>query len=677
MTRALAVLCAVVALLFAPVARADGTASFAEPGPIALDGSGTARVTLRNTGAAPLHVTSLYARTTERDPRIPGRLTATFDGGGTKLELPPGGSAPITIRWDRQGARLNQLFAHVVVESSDLEQPQRALGVVGRAASPLGVLVHHVGTWLILLPLLAALAIAPLRLTRKVDPKIARWIALAVTGLSGALVVWAARNFDTLATRADGNDGLQLVERARLFGSVEWYLGIDGASLPLLVIVVLVGIVGAVASFRIEREHEPYFAAYLAYFACIVGAVLAIDAMLFVAFLAGSVVAALPLCARHGGEHAPRAAVRSFLFGAIAVASLALLTMALHRNADATFLVDGTRARTFALPELARGEWLDRTHAGLLLFGKPFVKGAFVAVFVAAAILLAIAPLHGALAELVAEAPIGAAIAVAAAGQALGTLVLVRFGVQLLPEGVRWASPALAGLGAASVVWGALAALGESDLRRVIARASAAHAGIILLGIAAATPQGLAGAIAHTASRGLVVAMALVAASVLHERVRVTALDRLGGLLTEMPHFGALATLALLAAVGVPGAVSFPTAWLAIGGALPGHRVAAAIAALGSALLVLAMAVTVRRAMFGDLDERWRRSAELEPFGGKFPDLSGREASMLLALAAVAIGLGLSPRPLLALSRGAVADLDARVNLDRVAAVDVARQPRA
>jgi NADH-quinone oxidoreductase subunit M len=666
MIRAFLCVAALLLALLPRSVRADGTASFAESGPVVLDDSGLARVTLRNTGSAPLHVTSLYARTTERDPRIPGTLIATFEGGGTKIDLTPGSSAPITLRWDRQGARMNQLFAHVVVESSDLDQPQRAIGVVGRAASPVGFLVHHVGTWLVLLPLLAALAIAPLRFTRRVDEKIARFIALGAVGLCGALVVWAARNFDALAGRVDGNEGLQFVERARLFGSVEWYLGIDGASLTLLLTVVAMGIVGVVASFSIERRHEAYFASYLLYFACVVGAVLAVDAMLLVLFIAGSVIAALLLCGRFG---APRSALRAFFFGAAAVVALVLVTLALHRGGDATLLVDGTRARSFALPELARGEWLDRTHNGLLFFGKPFVKGAFVAVFVAGAILLSAAPLHGAVAELMAEAPTGAAIVVLAAGQTLGTLVLLRFGVSVLPEGVRWASPAIAGIGAASVVWGALAAFGETDLRRVIARASVAHGGIILLGIAAATPEGMAGAIAHTTSRALIVAMALVGAGVLHDRVRVTGIDRFGGLSGAMPRFGVFASIGLLAAVAVPGSVSFVSAVLAIGGALPGHRVAAAIAALGLALLCIAQAIVHRRLLFGELDERWQRSAELEPFGGRFPDLDRRELALLLALAIVVIGLGLSPRPLLQLSRAAVTDLDARVNIDRVALV--------
>lgn len=670
MTRVLtALFLTLIALLTPAGARADGTASFAEAGPVLLDASGVVRVTLRNTGAAPLHVTSLYARTNERDPRIPGTLTATFDAGGTKLDLSPGASAPITLRWNRNGARMNQLFGHVVVESSDAEQPQRAIGVIGRAPSALGFLTHHLGTWLIVLPLLAALAIAPLRYTRRVDEKIARWIALGAVGFEGALAVWAARNFDALANRSDGNEGLQLIERARLFGSVEWYLGVDGASMPLLLTVVAIGVVGVVASFRIERRHEAYFASYLAYFACVVGAVLAIDAMLLTAFVGGSVLAAALLCGRFGGAGAPRAAVSAFLFGAIATVALVIVTLALYRAEGPTFLVDGARARSFALPELARAEWLDRTHAGLLFFGKPFVKGAFVAVFVAGAILLSVAPLHGALAELLAEAPIGAAIVVAAAGQTLGTLVLLRFGVLVLPEGARWASPAMAGLGAASVAWGALAALGESDLRRVVAHAAVAHGGIILLGIAGSTPQGMAGAIAHTTSRALAIAMALVVVAVLHDRVRVSALDRFGGLSTEMPRFGVLAMIAFVSLVAVPGAVSFQSAVLAIGGALPGHRVATTIAALGLALLCVSQAVVLRRVLFGDVDARWRRSSELEPFGGRFPDLDGRELGLLVVLAVAIVGLGLSPRPLLQLSRGAVSDLEARVNTDRVARI--------
>lgn len=650
-------------LLFSFRARADGTASFVEAGPALLDASGAGRVTLKNSGTAPLHVITIYARSSERDPRIPGTLNATFEGGTTKADLAPGEARAIVLKWDRQGARMSQLFGHVVVESSDAAASQRAMGVVAQPPSALGLLTHHVGTWLVLLPLLGALALIPFRLSRRFDDKIARFIALFAVALMGALAVWAMRSFDPLATRADGNDGLQLVERMRFVGGVEWFLGFDGVSLPLVLTTIALGAVGVLASFPVERDHERFFGSYLVALSAAVGALLAQDAMLLVLFLAVLSLAVSALLARFS----MRAAVHAFIVHAVAIAILVAVILALRRASDATFLVDGARDKTFALPELARGDWLDRTHGGLTLFGKPFVQSAFVAVFVASAIVLAAAPLHGALGAVFTEAPAGASILFVTAGSTIGTTLLLRLGVNILPEGVRWGAPGLAALGAASIVWAALAVLGESDLRRAAAHVGVAHAGVILFGIAAGTPQGVSGAIAHAASRAAVVSMLLLVAGALHDRVGVADIARFGGLGREMPRFGVLATIAFLASIALPGTLPFASAFLSIGGGLPAHRGSTALAALGLALLGLALLFVHRRVLLGELDEKWRKTAELEPFGGTFPDLDEREVGVLLSLAVVVIGLGLAPRLLVDLSRGTIGDLDARVNVEHIA----------
>jgi NADH-quinone oxidoreductase subunit M len=660
--RALFVALALFVFAFAPrTAQAAGTASFVEPGPIALDASGAGKLTLRNTGNEPLHVITLYARSNERDPRIPGTLTASFEGGSTKADLAPGEAKTIALKWDRQGARMVQLFGHVVVESSDVAAPQRAFGVVAQPPASLGFLSHHVGTWLIVLPLLGALALLPLRMTRRIDDRVARLVALAAVGLQAAFAVWALRNFDTLATRADGNDGLQLVERARLFGSVEWYLGFDGLTLPLVLGVIGLGTVGVLA--RVGRDYEQYFSAYLLSLSALVGALLAVDAMLLLIFLALFAVSIAALIGRSG----LRAAIHSLMMHAVAIVVLGIVVFALRRSNDPGFLGDGMRTQSFALPDLARGEWLERMHGGLTLFGKPFVLAAFSAIFVAAAIFLAAAPLHGALGSVLGEAPVGGAILFVTGGSAIGVTILLRFGVSIVPEGVRWGAPLLAALGAGSIVWAALSALGEVDLRRAAGHVGVAHGGVILLGIAAGTPQGVAGAITHAMSRAVVVAMLLLVADALHDRVGVVDRTRFGGLARAMPRFGVLATIAFVASLALPGTMPFVSALLAVGGSLPAHRVATALGALGLALLAVAQLATHRRLLFGELDNKWKNTPELEPFGGKFQDLDRRETGLLIALAVVVIGLGIAPRAFVDLSRGAVADLDARVNPERIA----------
>lgn len=654
----LRILAVLLVVLFAPLARADGTASFVEEGPVLLDGAGQGQLTLRNSGNAPLHVVTIYARTNERDPRIPGTLSAAFDGGNTKADLAPGEARAIRLKWDSRGARMSQLFGHVVVETTDPAAPQRAMGVIGRAPGALGLFSNHVATWLILLPLLGALAIVPV--ARKVEERLARYVALGAVALQAAFGLWAVRNFDALASRADGNDGLQMIERARLFAGVEWYLAFDGVSLPLVLALIAIAVVGLFAGFRVERGHERFLIGYLCAVSMATGALLAMDAMLLVSFMVLFAIAALVASGRSRG------AMHNFIMHGFGIAILMLVVLALRRHGEPTFLVDGTRGSTFAIPDLARGEWLERTQAGLTLFGKPFVKAAFVAVFLAGGFFLSVAPLHGGLAGSFEERPLGAATLAGGASAAIGAIVLFRLGVTVVPEGLRWAAPALAALGAASIVWGALTAMGETDLRRAAAHVSVAHAGVIVFGLAGGTPQAVAGALGHTVARMLVVALLLLVAGVLHERVGTTSAGRFGGLLKEMPRYGALATIAFAASLAMPGTLGFASALLAVSGGLPAHRAATVAAAVGLLLLAVAQLIMHRRVLLGDVNERWRSAPELEPFGGKFPDLDRREVAVMLALALVIVALGISPRWLVELSRGAIGDLDARVNVERI-----------
>lgn len=667
--RALAVLGLLLCSLLLPsraLAAFGGTTSFVEQGPVHLDASGKGRFTVRNTGAEPLHVNTLYARTNERDPRIPGTLKATFEGGGTKVDLAPNESRAVLLEWDRRGAKLGQLVGHVVVESSDPAAPQRAMGVTASGPTSFGWLRDHVATWLVLLPLLGALVILPLRASRKVDEKNARWIALVTVGLTSALVLFAVRAFDGSVTRLDGNEGLQLVERARLFAGMEWYLAVDGVSLPLLCAFAVTAVAAVLASFRIRQHHEAFFAGMLVVIACTHGALLSMDAMLLATFFAGAFAAVCTLAFRFGR---PGLAVRTAVFGAVSVGLLLTAVLALRRQADPAFLVDGVRAQTFSIPELARIDWLDRA-GNALFFGKPFVKGVFVAVFVAAAIPLAVAPFHGMLGGLFLELPAGASIVASSATSLLGAHLLTRFGLTVVPNGLRWAAPGLSLLGAVTVIFAALVTLGAKDLRRAIAGISAAHGGVVLLGLAACTPQGLSGAVAMASTRAVTIAALLVIAGALDDRVRTGSIQRFGGLRVDAPRLAALSTFAFLGAALVPGTASFAASFVTLGGSFPLHRGATALAALGLVLLAAGAALLHRRVFLGALDESWRRSPELEPFGGRFPDADRREAVLLGGLAIVIVALGLMPRLLFSISSGTIDDLDARVNPERIAVVE-------
>jgi NADH-quinone oxidoreductase subunit M len=653
--RALAILAVAVLALVSPIAAwaqaLAGASSFVEAGPIRLDASGAGRFSVKNTGSATLHVNTIYARTHERDPRLPGTLSVRFEGGATKADLAPGEARVVTLAWDRRGARLGQLVGHVVVESSDPGAPQRAIGVIGGGS---GGLRDHLASALVALPLLGVLLILPLGASRRLDPKNARWIALTVTGVMAALVVFLARAFDPAVSRLDGNDGLQFVERARLLGEVEWHLGVDGIALPALVAWVTVAFFGVLASFRLERRHAPFFASQLTLVACVTGALLAQDAALFAAFFAAALLPTAFLVSRFGGERGRSVALRLVGGLALSAAALCVLAVALHRASDATFLVDGARGRSFAFAELARTDFIARGQGGATVLGQPLVKGVLALLLIAAATPLAWLGVHGAWTEVFSEVEAGAAALVAAGFGSVGGLVLLRFGVMASPGSIRWAAPGLAAFGAATVAWSALAALGARDLRRLVALVAVGHGGVVLLAVSAGTPQGLAGAAVSSPARAVVLAALLLVAGVLRQRVRSTPLEQLTGVAEDMPRLALLAAFGFASAAALPGTASFGAVWLAIAGAFPSHRLAAGLAAAGMLLLGVAVAKLYAGLFLGTTDDRLRRSPDLEPFGGHLPDVRRRETIVLVGLAAFVLLTGLLPRLLTGLTQGTV-----------------------
>lgn len=650
-SRLFALLAAVVALLFAGPAFAASLV-LSPSGPLELDEAGKGTFVVRNQGSANVHVTAVYARTTERDPRIPGTLTASFDGA-QKVDLAPGASRTVTVKWDRHGARAAQLFGHVVVESTDPAAPQIALGVVAQPPSALPIVSRHLLSLAVLVPALGALLLALLSATRRADARIVRGVALIAAGVPCAIAVRALREFEPLFARDGGNDGYQLVERAHLFGPVELWLGIDGVSLPFLLLSTVVAFVVVVAAHRVERRYEAHLAFLLLLASATTGAFVAVDGMLFLIALAVAGVAAAGAVATGSGDLRHVAAVKLAIAFGVAVALVAVVMVALRKVSGPTFLLDGTRTASFAFPELARTDFVERS-ATAHLAGLPLVEGALVLSFVGFATLLALPPFHGWLVDVVVEAPGAVSAFVVAVVTKLGAYGLLRLDALGLAPGMRWAAPALAAIAVVAIVHGAFSAYFERDVARVAARLSVAHAGLVLLGAAALTPSGASGAIVASFAHGLASAALLVVVGSVVARLGTREMERIGGLFAEAPRAASIALVAFAALAFAPLSVGFVGALLGVLGAFPVHVVAAAVAALGLAVTGASVARAAGKMLFGAFDPSWRKSGRLEPFGGRLPDLDGRELAALAVLALLIVLYGVAPSSLVAMTAAAV-----------------------
>jgi NADH-quinone oxidoreductase subunit M len=612
-----------------------------------------------NAGKEPLVVSRLAVRGDAADVRAPPKVIARLSKEGVlPATIPPGASRRATVQWyPERGVRQRQLFAHVVVTSSDEATGEVAMGVRAEVPGPLGPLQGRLLSLLIGAPLAGAVAIFLARLLGARDDRTARAIALGALAAQAAVAIEVYRSFVPDVSRLDGNDGLQLVEHAVWIRalSVEIFFGVDGIAAGALLVVALVALAGMLAERGSVRGAPGYHAAYLTLSSAVAGALTSMDALLFVLFTSVSVVCAALVVGGWGGPDRRKAATRLALLGGASVALLLVAVLAVARSADPTFLVDGTRTNvTFSLPELSRVAFGAK---GATLFGAALPKVAFLFVLVASVALLGAFPLHGWLAPAFVEARTATGALVGAALPAIGTVALLRIGCAVLPEGMRWASGVVVALGAVTAAYGALAALGQSDLRRLAACAATSQAGFALLGVGSLTPQGISGAIVLASTRGLACALFLLVAGALDERVRTHDVARVEGVATQMPGW---AMAVAIAALGQAGLVGLGGSWgpvLALFGALPNYAPLAVVAAIALVVLAAAHLLPLSRLVFGKLDPAWERSPHLEPFGGKFPDLTSREWLAVAPLALLVVLLGVWPAPLLSASTGTVRDL--------------------
>jgi NADH-quinone oxidoreductase subunit M len=621
------------------------------PGPIELvperDGFG-AELLIVNDGKEPLVLSRIAVRGDASDPRAPPKLSARIVDASLPVAVPPGGSRKAAVFWGPdKTVRQKQLRAHVVITTSDERAGEVAMGVraerSGGGRYLLGLLLG--------IPFVGALASVMLGGARAA--RLATTIAL---GAQTLVALWICSRFVPEVTRADGNDGLQFVSHVVCSRALalEIHLGVDGIGATTILATSAVGLFAIAAEPVLPRATQGYYGALLVLEAAAVGALVAMNGIVLVVFVAMT-IAAFPLVVGRGnrGRAAAWRATASCAFGLILVI-VALVFIA--RSADPTFLADGTKtAITFDLPDLSRVAFGER----VVLVGA---KACFVFVAIASFIFLAAFPSHRWLSDVVIEAPPAAGIIVAAAMPAIGLVIFLRIGGGLLPEGMRWASGVIVALGTVSTMYGAFEALGQRDLRTLAAATTTSLSGCVMLGAASLTPQGIGGAIVLGTTRGLACCAFLLLVAAMHDRTKTSSVDRLGGIAARTPGFLTALGAAALAQAGLFGSCGAWGVLLAIFGALSSYAPLAISAAIALVVLGVAYLAPLSHMVFGKLDPEWERSDVLEPHGGRVPDLTRREWSTVVPLIAAVIVLGLWPSPILTLTTGTVRDLANRVS---------------
>jgi len=479
----------------------------------------------------------------------------------------------------------------------------------------------HILTWTVFSPLLGVPLIL---LLPSAQAKLMKTIALVATLIPLILGVKIFMMFD----RTSSN--LQFVEHYAWIKSfnIEYFMGIDGISVPMVLLTALLGPICILASWNIDRAVRGYFSLFILLQVGMMGVFCAIDFFLFYIFWEVMLLPMYFLIGIWGGPRREYAAIKFFLYTLLGSVLMLLAMLALYFYSE---------PHTFNMMSLIHENSFEGKT--LEIFGTvfSFSKIVFVALFIGFAIKVPLFPFHTWLPDAHVEAPTAISVILAGILLKMGTYGLFRISYPILPEAAAWFSVALAVLGMINIIYGALCAMAQKDLKKLVAYSSISHMGIVCLGMAVFTPAGMNGALFQMFNHGTVTAMLFLLVGVIYDRAHHRDIEGFGGLGVNMPIYTGITSLAFFAALGLPGLSSFISEVLVFIGAFNVYRTITAISVIGIVLTAGYLLWTLQRMFMGPLNEKYK----------DLPDISLREIVTLAPLGVIVIVLGIYPMPVL------------------------------
>jgi NADH-quinone oxidoreductase subunit M len=478
-------------------------------------------------------------------------------------------------------------------------------------------------TLLLLLPATGALLIAVVPADR---PRLIRRLAVAAT-VGALLVAWSLMvGFDYEAS------GMQYAEKVQWNPRLgtHYALGIDGVSLPLVMLATLLALVALLASHGLHERGKGYYQLMLVLQSAMLGVFLAQDWALFYIFWELTLIPLFFLIDRWGGANRHGAALNFVLYtmGGSVFMLIALLLL-FDTLPDHSFAMDHMIAGARDLPE--------RTQV-LIFLGFLIGFGVKMPIF----------PIHGWLPLADVEAPTPVTIVLSGVLQKMGAYGLIRV-VYLLPDAALALQGVLIGIALLSLIYGGLLAWRQTDLKAMIAYSSVSHMGVVLVGIAALNVAGLTGALMQMIAHGLVAGTLFLLTGVLYERTHTQEIGHYSSLVQVTPRFAFFTVLAFVAAAGMPGTAGFIAEVHALIGGFQVWGWLMLLLSLG-ALIGAAVAVrTIGRLFTGPVRPQMR----------SVPDLHPSELIAASSLTAGTLFIGLFPAPVLQLTAATVAHMSA------------------
>ncbi|MEO7993899.1 MAG: NADH-quinone oxidoreductase subunit M [bacterium] len=407
-----------------------------------------------------------------------------------------------------------------------------------------------------------------------------------------------------------------------------YHVGLDGWSFPMVLLTGIIFVIAALASFGIEKRTREYFAWFLILETAVLGTFCSLNYILFYIFWEMMLVPMYFLIAIWGGPRREYAAIKMFLYTLFGSIFLLLGLLYLYYNSG---------GNTFEFADVQRAVLLK--HATL---NPAHLKLVWLAIFLGFAIKVPVFPFHTWLPDAHVEAPTPISVILAAILLKMGTYGFFRVLLPTMPEETRYFTPLLAILGVIGIVYGALVAMAQDDLKKLVAYSSVGHMGFCILGFAAGNELGIGGANFMVLGHGIISAAMFLLVGVIYDRAHTRQIDAFGGLMEYMRLFTIIAYFASFANLGLPGLVGFWGEFYTLIGAFQAHyqsgaynlmRVCACIAVLGMLTTAGYMLWMVQRVFLGKPNPRW----------AQLPDVSVREQITLWPLVVGMVFFGIMP----------------------------------
>ncbi len=468
-----------------------------------------------------------------------------------------------------------------------------------------------------------------------------RWVSAAATVPPLLMAIWLFQNFD------GSKPGLQFIEKYQWIPAynISYTMGVDGLSISMVLLTALLSFICIFASFGIEKAVKGYFALFLLLDTGMMGVFVALDFFLFYVFWEVVLLPMYFLIGIWGGPRREYAAIKFFLYTLFGSVLMLLAILALYFTSephafDMTVLIaQADRYGTQRLSIWPLNIWPFN------LWGWGFQHVIWMALFIGFAIKIPAFPFHTWLPDAHVEAPTAVSVILAGVLLKMGTYGILRINYPMLPAATAdLAYWFLGALGVWNIIYGALCAMAQKDLKKLVAYSSVSHMGYVMLGMASFTTQGINGAVLQMFNHGTITGMLFLLVGVIYDRAHHRDIDGFGGLAAIMPVYTGVTALAFFASMGLPGLSGFISEVLVLLGTWQKYPGLTILGASGVVLTAGYLLWTIQRVYLGPPNEKYL----------KLPEINGRELFTLVPLGVIVIIVGVYPSVVLDLLRSSL-----------------------